>query len=151
MKRFALALTVTIAAVLGLGQMASAQYSASASATTTDGKTTVTYTGCVAGETITFSLPGATPAMATGVCASGTASASFVITATTNGTAQGTTSPAVTFVASLAATPTVPTSDLPATGSNGISTTTGLAMGLFVVGLGLFVVAQARRRNPHTV
>jgi uncharacterized membrane protein YtjA (UPF0391 family) len=36
---------------------------------------------------------------------------------------------------------------LPATGSGGISTTTGIAVGLLVVGLGLFVVAQVRRRQ----
>ncbi len=44
---------------------------------------------------------------------------------------------------------TTPGSGLPATGSGGISTTTGIAIGLLVVGLGLFVVAQVRRRQPH--
>lgn len=36
---------------------------------------------------------------------------------------------------------------LPDTGSNGIGTTTGVALGLFVAGLGMFVVAQVRRRQ----
>ena len=42
---------------------------------------------------------------------------------------------------------TVPGGGLPATGSGGIGTTTGIAIGLLVVGLGLFVVAQVRRRQ----
>ena len=38
---------------------------------------------------------------------------------------------------------------LPSTGSGGISQTTGIALGLLVVGLGLVIVAQIRRRtNP---
>ena len=153
MKRLALALTVTITAFLGLGQMASAQYDASASSVTADGKTTVTYTGCTDGETITFTLPGATPETATALCADGTASVVFSLSPTTatSGTAVGTTSPSVTFtVASLPATTvpaTTPSGGLPATGSDGVNTTTGLAIGALVVGLGLFAVAQVRRRQ----
>jgi LPXTG-motif cell wall-anchored protein len=48
--------------------------------------------------------------------------------------------------------PTTPTTEapggtLPQTGSNGIGTTTGIALGLFAAGLGMFVVAQVRRRQ----
>lgn len=43
--------------------------------------------------------------------------------------------------------PTVPSGGLPATGSDGIGTTTGIAIGLLVLGLGLFAVAQVRRRH----
>ena len=42
---------------------------------------------------------------------------------------------------------TTPDAGLPATGSNGVGTMTGIAIGLFAVGLGLFVVAQVRRRQ----
>jgi len=42
---------------------------------------------------------------------------------------------------------TIPGAGLPATGSSGMGTTTGIALGLFVVGLGLFIVAQVRRRQ----
>ena len=150
MKRFALALTVTLTAFLGLGQIATAQYSASSSTSTTDGKTTVVYSGCVNGETITFTLVGATPTPQTAVCAGGKASVVFSSAAGLTGTAKGTTSPSTTFtVASLAPTATAPGVGLPATGSNGIGTTAGLAIGLLVVGLGLFVVAQVRRRQPN--
>ncbi|NND75059.1 MAG: hypothetical protein HKN44_08640 [Ilumatobacter sp.] len=41
-----------------------------------------------------------------------------------------------------------PDGALPATGSGGISTTTSVALGLLVIGLGSFVVAQVRRRRP---
>ena len=151
MKRLALAVTMTVAAFLGLGHTASAQYAASASAVTSDGKTTVTYTGCADGETITFNLPGATPETATGVCSNGTATAVFTAPpSSTIGTAAGTTSPSLPFtVASLAPTPTNPPSGLPATGSSGLSTTAGVAIGLLVVGCGLLVVGQLRRRRPN--
>lgn len=46
---------------------------------------------------------------------------------------------------------TTPGGGLPATGSDGIAATTGIAIGLLVVGLGLFVVAQVRRRQPSVV
>ncbi len=78
-------------------------------------------------------------------------------------TASGPTSPVQTAVFTIAAqaatttvapavtpAPTTPGSGLPATGSSGISTTTGIAIGLLVVGAGLFIVAQVRRRTPAT-
>jgi LPXTG-motif cell wall-anchored protein len=45
---------------------------------------------------------------------------------------------------------TVPGSGLPATGSNSSGPTTLIALALFGVGVGLFVVAQVRRRPPTT-
>jgi hypothetical protein len=69
-------------------------------------------------------------------------------------TAPATTVPAPTVPVTTAA-PVVTTAPplaggLPATGSDGIGTTTGIALGLLVVGLGLFVVAQVRRRQAPT-
>ena len=150
MKRLALALTVSICAILSLGQLVSAQYDRSVSSSTTDGRSVVTYSGCVSGETITFNLPGATPETAPGVCANGTASAVFTDAAGKTGTASGTTSPLVNFtVASIAPAPTSPPTGLPATGSSDINIALGPAIGLLVVGLGLFVVAHVRRRQPN--
>ncbi len=45
------------------------------------------------------------------------------------------------------ATPAAPGGGLPATGSNGTSTMTIIAIGLFAVGAGLFGVSQTRRRT----
>jgi len=42
----------------------------------------------------------------------------------------------------------VPGGGLPATGASGTGSMTSMAIGLLVVGLGLFVVAQVRRRQP---
>ena len=80
------------------------------------------------------------------------------------GTAAGVDSPSLPFMFTIAGddttttmAPTTPTTEapaaaLPATGSNGIGTTTGIAIGLLAVGAGLFVVAQIRRRQePGTV
>ena len=129
-----------------------------------------------AGETITFSQPQSTPETTTGVCvgsvtltgsvvglllpaqaASGTATGSFTTAPTAPGTytvtGTGTTSPARTTTFTIAGSTTtvpatVPGGGLPATGSDGTGTTTGIAIGLLVVGLGLFAVAQVRRRQP---
>lgn len=46
--------------------------------------------------------------------------------------------------------PTTPSGGLPATGSNSSGTITTIAIGLLVVGLGLFAVATIRRRQPIT-
>lgn len=93
---------------------------------------------------------------------SGNATFTFTSGPTTPGTytvtAVGLQSPLQTFSFTLPgqattttiapATPaTVPGTGLPATGSDGIGATTGIALGLLVVGLGLFVVAQVRRRQ----
>lgn len=152
MKRLALALMVAATAVFGIGQAASA-YGESASVTTgAGGKSTVTYNGCVNGDTIVFSLPGATPPTVSATCTGGVAVASMTPPAgagTYAGTAKGTTSPLVNFSVAVLA-PTAPAGGLPATGSSGISTTGGIAIGLLAVGLGLSVVARVRRRTPAT-
>ena len=46
---------------------------------------------------------------------------------------------------------TAPSTELPATGSNGVSTMTIIALGLFAVGGGLFIVSQVRRRQSVTI
>ena len=161
MKKLALALMAASAAMFGFGMVAEAQTydpSVSVGTVTPGGAYTATYTNCVAGETITFSQPESTPTTTTGVCsASRVATGTFTNAPTAPGTytvtASGPTSPARTIVFSLAAAPTtvpatVPGGGLPATGSSGMGTTGGMAIGLLVVGLGLFAVAQVRRRQP---
>lgn len=78
-----------------------------------------------------------------------------------DGTAAGLQSPSLPFqfeitgVTDTTEVPTAPTTPttaapggmLPESGANGIGTTTGIALGLFVAGLGMFVVAQVRRRQ----
>jgi len=138
-----------------------------------------TYTNCVNGETITFSQPQSTPASISVVCAGRSATANFTNAPTATGTytvtAGGPTSPARTqsfSISGAAATTlpatattlpatggadgagagvpaTVPGAGLPATGSNGIGTSTTIAIGLLAVGFGLFAVAQVRRRQPN--
>jgi hypothetical protein len=76
---------------------------------------------------------------------------------TYNGTAVGAQSPQLTFQLTVpgqapATTAVVtPTAPLPATGSSGLGTTMGVALGLLAVGIGLFVVAQVRRRQNNAV
>jgi hypothetical protein len=168
MKKFALAVTAASALLLGLGMPAHAQtptpsYSTSVTVgpVTSGGPYTVTYVNCVPGETITFSQPESTPTSVSAVCPGegtlGTATASFASAPTAPGdytvTAAGTQSPVRTITFSLSPTgvtvpATVPGGGLPATGSDGFGTTTPIAIGFLVVGLGFLVVAQIRRRQP---
>jgi hypothetical protein len=155
MKKLALGLIALSAVVFGFGNVAEAQYNtvdgtATVTPTTTapGGTVTVVMSGCTPGETVTFVLGSATTSA---TCAGdGTAVASLPAPGTAGtytGTATGVTSgvaASFTVVVALAATPP---GGLPATGSGGISTTTGIAIGLFVVGLGLFGVTQVRRRQ----
>jgi FlaG/FlaF family flagellin (archaellin) len=113
---------------------------------------TVTLTGSIMG----LLLP-------QGSAAYGTATATFSNAPTTpgtyNGVGVGELSPSLPFqfvipgqvvtttIAPTTVPATVPGSGLPATGSGGLGTTTGIAVGLLAVGLGLFVVAQVRRRQ----
>jgi hypothetical protein len=144
MKKLALGLIALSAVVFGFGNVAEAQYNtvdgtATVTPTTTapGGTVTVVMSGCTPGETVTFVLGSATTSA---TCAGdGTAVASLPATGVTSGVAAS-----FTVVVALAATPP---GGLPATGSGGISTTTGIAIGLFVVGLGLFGVTQVRRRQ----
>ena len=97
--------------------------------------------------------------------ANGTATGTFTAAPTAPGTYTGTgtgvngtvtfsfTIPgqAATTTTGVPVTTAAPSGQIPATGSSGISTTTTVAIGLLVVGAGLLVVAQVRRRQaPHT-
>ena len=59
-----------------------------------------------------------------------------------------TTAAPATDAPTTAAPVTTPSGGLPATGSDGIGTTTGIAIGLLIMGLGLFAVATVRRSQP---
>jgi hypothetical protein len=178
-KKLAFVLIAAAALVFGAGQVATAQYGPSISTgpVTPGGPYTVTYTNCVVGDTITFTQAQSNPTSVQATCLpGGTATASFAAAPTAagtySGTAVGAQSPSLTFTFTLTAPATtvpvttapggggaVPTTaapggqpggQLPATGSNGLGSTTGIALGLLVVGLGLFVVAQVRRRDAAT-
>lgn len=180
-KKLALALMAMSALVFGFGMVAEAQVGpyGGGSATITfapanpgPGQTiTITITGCTPGETLTLKLNGVT--IATLVCVpastalggsvtgllmpqqTGTGQATTTITTPTEpGTYTYTVSGSQGYVASatlVIAAPIAPPGGLPATGSGGASHTTLIALGLLVVGLGLFVVAQARRRRTPSV
>ncbi|MEM1335965.1 MAG: hypothetical protein AAGG08_21155 [Actinomycetota bacterium] len=175
MKKFALALMAAAAAVFGVGMVADAYPPPVSSPTiddptAVDGQTVTIQIPCVPPETVTltivFDLTNATIATLTDECeptaapgfallgsATATGVATFTVTApstvggytaTATGSASGALG-AVTFTVSAASTPT---GGLPATGSDGIGTTTWIAGSLLLVGLGLFAVATVRRRQP---
>ena len=97
--------------------------------------------------TFTFTAAPTAPGTYSGT-AVGLESPSQSFSFTLPGQAATTTTP----VAPTTAPPvTTPGTGLPATGSDGIGTTTGIALGLLVVGFGLFVVAQVRRRQVPNV
>lgn len=179
MKKFALALMASAAIVFGFAGSANA-YPPGGGGTTVSDSTpaagapiTFSTTQCTPGETVTFVFNGETK---TATCvagtaargeasqtATGTASATFnapaaagSYTANISGSVSGALgSVAVTVAAqtttTVAPTPTVPPGGLPATGSDGVGATTGIAVGLLVVGLGLFAVATVRRRQPASI
>jgi uncharacterized membrane protein YtjA (UPF0391 family) len=179
MKKIALAMIAAAAAVFGFGVVAEAQtgpYGGTGTATVSSpvvvpgGTVTITVTGCTPGEIVTFRLG---PASATAPCTvsislgsvvigalvaqtpgTGTATATLPVP-TTPGNYTGTATAPSGFSASFAVAVQVtspPATGLPATGSGGIDTTTGIALGLFVVGLGLFAASQVRlRRRPVTI
>jgi LPXTG-motif cell wall-anchored protein len=185
MKKLALALLASAAAVFGFGMVANAQSYVPVVApptppTTLGGAFSVTYNNCFVGETITFTLFGVngTTVLATvqGPCLSsvsvgsvvglllpqqttnGSATGNFTSSPTAPGTypirAQGPTSPVVTTdlvvqgtTTTVAPPVTTPGTGLPATGSDSSTPFTMIAIGLFTVGVGLFAVAQVRRRQ----
>jgi hypothetical protein len=67
---------------------------------------------------------------------------------TTTDAGSGAGLPTTTVAPATTVAATVPGAGLPATGSDGIGTTTGIALGLFVVGVGLFIVTRVRRSQP---
>lgn len=165
MKKFALALMASAAAIFGMGMVANAYPPGGQSITISDdtppaGSTFTVTAACTAGEDVTFTLGGSTD---TESCSATTAgftlfatpaagSATGTLTApTTAGTFTGTASGTIsgdlgTFAVTVAAQ-TAPTDSLPATGSDGVGTTTWIAAGLLLAGLGLFGVASMRRRS----
>ena len=155
MKKIALGLIALSSVILGFGMVAEAQYNTvggtatvSPTSTAPGGTVTVVMSGCTPGETVTFVLGSATTSA---TCAGdGTAVASFPApgaAGTYNGTATGVTSGVTASFTVVVAQVVTPPGGLPATGSGGISTSTGIASGLFAVGLALFGVTQIRRRR----
>jgi hypothetical protein len=153
MKKFAVALIAMSAVIFGSGMAAQAQYGGgSGTATVTPassapgGSVTVTISGCAPGSSVEVEFNGATST----VTADSSGAATAGVTApSTAGTYPGTATcgDVVSSFSVVVAVAVTPPGGLPATGSNGISTTSGLAIGLLVVGLGLFAVAQMRRRQ----
>jgi hypothetical protein len=153
MKKLALALISASALVFGFGMVAEAQYgttpavTASPSTVVAGGTTTVTATGCTPPEVLTFTITGG--ASQTATCVAGSASVQLAV-ASSAGTYPGTVVGSLGFsqpFSIVVTAPTTPPGGLPATGSDGIGATTGMAIGLLMVGLGLFAVAQFRRRQ----
>ena len=168
MKKFALALMASAAAVFGVGMVADA-YPPQVDDVTVDdspptaGGTIPVSAPCVIPEEVTFTL-GASSATATcGPAATGafallgqttpdgvaTAQLTAPDTAGTfTVTVTGTTSGAIGTISVTVAAATTPGGGRPATGSDGIAATTWIAGGLWIVGLGLFGAATMRRRQP---
>jgi LPXTG-motif cell wall-anchored protein len=169
MKKFAVSLIATVVGVFGFGAVAGAQYGASpftvvASPTTVGPSEVVTVTvqGCEPGENLIATL-GEQSDDATCEGASGlgsttnrqtqvsTGNATMTVTAppalgTYTGTVTGESNSA-TFTITVIAQSAAPTGSLPQTGSNGIGTTTTIALGLLAVGVGMLAVTQIRRRR----
>lgn len=148
MKKLAIVLA-TVTAVFGFGAAAHAQYTDPPGVTVSDssppagGTFTVSVSGCQPGGSVSTTFNGTTTAGTAG--ADGTASVSLTAPST-----AGTFNGSVTCngqTTNFAVTVAAPAGGLPATGSDGVGTTTMMAMGVFVIGLGLFGVAQVRRRQ----
>jgi LPXTG-motif cell wall-anchored protein len=150
MKKFALALLAVSASIFGLSAVANAYPPAPDANVVTPvapaaGADFTVEVGCEPdGDNVVFEFNGATQ---TAVCTAGSASATFTAP-TAPGAYSGTYTGAATgsFSVTIAA-PVVPGGGLPATGSDGTSTMTIIAFGLFAVGAGLFGVSQMRRRT----
>lgn len=170
MKKLALGLVVAAVAIFGSGVAAQAStYPPSGTVeappqVVPGGIFTATITGCAPPEVITFVFQGESK---TAICveaaakksgfaslmvATGTGTASvtfnapttpgnYVVTATGSAGFRGSTT------TSVVAAPATPVGGLPATGTDGISTITMMAIGFFAVGGGLLVVSQMRRRQ----
>lgn len=159
MKKFSIAVLATAASILGFGAAAHAQlpdpYPPTSTVTATPASgppnytVSVSITGCVPADELTITLGTnsvkTTCAAPAALNATGTAAAQIAAPAaagTYTGTVTGT-----QFNGSFQIQVIAPTPTLPGTGSNGVSTMTLIALGLFGVGAGLFGVSQVRRRQ----
>ena len=133
------------------------------SPTTVDpsGQVTVTVEGCEPGESLTVALGAQTDdatcagasglALAPGQAPANDGNATMTLAApaaagTYNGTVTSASNSA-TFTVTVVGQAATPTGSLPQTGSNGIGTTTTIALGLLAVGAGMVAVTQIRRRR----
>jgi hypothetical protein len=155
MKKLIVALAATLAVFFGMGTAAHAQYGGSSGVVTVSpptvapgGTITVTVSQCTPGERVDISVAGVSVSVTCGADSVASASIAMPTTpGTFNGTAVGAVSGfSTTFVVTILA-PVSPPGGLPATGSGGLDASTGIAAGLLAVGLGLFGVAQLRRRQ----
>lgn len=158
MKKFASVVAAAAISLLALGTPAQASpYPPGGQQVTIDdaapaaGGPVVVTAACTGDETVTITLGDQT---ATTTCEDGTATVTINAPSTPGaitGVVLGATSgPLGEFEVTVAAQVpvTTPSTGLPATGSSGVGLTAGLAVGLLVVGLGLFVAATVRRRQP---
>ncbi len=167
MNKFTMSVIATLAAIFGFGAVANAQYGASPFGVTASptvgpsGPVTITVRGCEPGQSLTATLVDQSDAATcTGVdgpqsSAAGPATGNATMTVTTPkvaGTYTGTVASAsvgnnATFTVTVVAQAATRTGSLPQTGSDGIGTTTTIALGLVAVGVGMLVVTQIRRRR----
>ncbi|MFT4659382.1 MAG: hypothetical protein ACI8V4_003580 [Ilumatobacter sp.] len=173
MKKVVFALAAMLTAVVGLGSVASAGVYPPADNPVTVGdgiatagdEITVTAT-CAVPEDVTFTIVGdsaTAPCVATAGSDSSLATSAGVATAKLNapsisgtyamsavGSVSGDLGSVDLVVAAQVETTTTlaPVGGLPATGSDGIGLTTGVAFGVFATGLVLFALATVRRRQP---
>ncbi|MFT6390679.1 MAG: hypothetical protein ACJA14_000186 [Ilumatobacter sp.] len=173
MKKIVFALVVMLTAVSGVGSVASAGVYPPADqlVTVDDGTPTagdeVTVTAkCAVPEDVEFTIEGDSaiaPCVATVGTDSSLATSDGVATAKLNapgiagtytvsavGSVSGDLGSVDLVVAAQVETTTTlaPVDGLPATGSDGIGLTTGIAFGVFAAGLLLFALATVRRRQP---
>lgn len=147
MKKVVLALMAALAAVFGLSAPVGAYPPDGSDVTVSDsnpvaGGSTAITANCTGDETVTVTLGSET---ATDTCTNGTATVTISVPSTpgtVTGTVVGSISGSIgSFSVSVAE------SNLPSTGSNSSSSIIWIAAGLFIAGLGVFGVANVRRRE----
>jgi len=162
MKKFTIALMAVLGLVFGPAAVANAYPPSGAlitvsNATPQPGDSIQISVDCGdgsdSGDTVTVNLGDSS---ATGTCVNGSATVTIAVP-TAEGTINGEVLNAdgenvgtftVTVAAAAPVTQPNPSGQLPATGSDGIGTTTMIALGLLIAGLALFAVATVRRRQP---
>jgi LPXTG-motif cell wall-anchored protein len=160
MKKLALALMTISAVTFGFGAAANAAppdgdaypptdvtVTVSSSNPAPGSTITATLAGCDEGETAGFVLGSSTDS---GVTSGGTASGDLKVS-TTPGTYTGTASCASGASANFTVTVAAPSGGLPATGSSGISSTVAISGLLLLMGAGLLIVSQIRRRKTANI